>query len=152
MPRGSSGSTIAVVAGQQCALLVTPRLHGAGELGQGTAGDGQHVAGLRRGGDVADPDRAELVVGEVPLRAGLVVLTDVQGRLVARARPGGRHDEHRTLDGLARQPDERRRGPERVLRIVGAGPHQPRGDDDELAGEVLARGRPGVPRRVRGDP
>ena len=75
-----------VVPGQQGALLVAPGRQGAWELGQRAAVDGQDLAGLGRGGDVAHPDRAELVVGEVPLGSGVVVLADVERGVVAQVR------------------------------------------------------------------
>ena len=83
VPRGSRGSTIESCPGQQGALLVAPGLQRARELSERTAVEGKHLAGLGRGGDVAHPDRAELVVGEVPLRSGVVVLADVERGVVA---------------------------------------------------------------------
>ncbi len=147
---GEQGIDDGVVPGQQGALLVAPCLQGARELGQRAAVEGQDLAGLGRGGDVAHPDRAELVVGEVPLRSGVVVLADVERGVVAGSGRPGRHDQDGALDRLARQPDEGRRRPERVLRVVGTRLQQARGDDDQLAGEVLGEGRP-ARGRVRGD-
>ena len=103
------------------------------------------VRGLLRGGHVADPDRAELVVGEVALAPGVVVRAHVQGRVVARRRVGApaRAPRPRPSRRSARRTRAR---PERVLGVVGAGQLLPGRHHDQLPGQAPRRAAPGAAR------